>query len=200
MEKGIHGISNCIWFNPTYAQNADPIAIANEYYYYKEYEKARVEYERLIRNKRNIPLIHDNYVSLLTREKAFDEAEKYVKSLAKSYPDNFTYDIDLGMIYAATGDTLQSEETYNNVIEKITSTSAQENNSNRIRILASVVFMKNLRDHALKTYKWEERQLAEMIYMPLNWPMFIGYSIKKQNMIVEYLNFTRSQPGKYSIT
>ena len=38
-----------------FAQNADPIAVANEYYYQGDYEKARAEFEKLIRNKRNIP-------------------------------------------------------------------------------------------------------------------------------------------------
>jgi len=177
------------------AQNTDPIAVANEYYYQGDYEKARKEFENLIRNKRNIPLVHDNYVNLLIREKEFDVAKKYIDKAIKTYPKNFTYSIDLGIVYEGQGEIQKAQSTYEEVIQRVTTESANENNSNKVRILAQVFYEKNLRDYSLATYQQGRERFGRMDLYALELANVYRVLNQKQKMIGEYLNFAKAQPG-----
>ncbi|MDB4448187.1 tetratricopeptide repeat protein, partial [Roseivirga sp.] len=75
--------------NSLHAQTNDPVQIATEYYNQGDLEKAKDEFKKLARNKRNIPRIHETYFRLLLTIEDFDEAEKYLGNVIKNYPDNF---------------------------------------------------------------------------------------------------------------
>jgi predicted Zn-dependent protease len=177
------------------AQNADPISVANEYFYQGDYEKAQKEYEQLLRNRRNIPLIHDNYVSLLMRQKQFDIAEDHINKAIKYYPTNFTYEIDLGLVYAAKGDSIKADQTYNEVIEKVSVEARQENNANKVRIMAQEFYDKNLRTYSIQSYQSGRRQFNRPDLFSLELANVYRVLNEKANMINEYLLFTRTQPG-----
>ena len=177
------------------AQNSDPVKVANEYFYQGDLEKAREEFEKLLTNRRNIPLVHDNYVSLLTTEKDFKEAEKYIKKAIKTFPNNFMYEVDLGIIYKAKGDDAGAAETFDELIERITTEAGNENNSNKTRILAQTFYQKNLRDYALDTYLRGREKLSGPNLYALELANVYRVLNQKQDMIIEYLNFAKAQPG-----
>ena len=177
------------------AQNSDPVKVANEYFYQGDLEKAREEFEKLLTNRRNIPLVHDNYVSLLTTEKDFKEAEKYIKKAIKTFPNNFMYEVDLGIIYKAKGDDAEAAETFDELIERITTEAGNENNSNKTRILAQTFYQKNLRDYALDTYLRGREKLSRPDLYALELANVYRVLNQKQDMIIEYLNFAKAQPG-----
>lgn len=177
------------------AQNSDPVKVANEYFYQGDLEKAREEFEKLLTNRRNIPLVHDNYVSLLTTEKDFKEAEKYIKKAIKTFPNNFMYEVDLGIIYKAKGDDAGAAETFDELIERITTEAGNENNSNKTRILAQTFYQKNLRDYALDTYLRGREKLSRPNLYALELANVYRVLNQKQDMIIEYLNFAKAQPG-----
>jgi len=177
------------------AQNADPISVANEYFYQGDYEKAQKEYEQLLRKRRNIPLIHDNYVSLLMGQKQFDEAEDYIKKAIQYYPTNFTYNIDLGLVYAAKGDSIKAAETYSGVIEKVSFQAREENNANKVRIMAQEFYDKDLRNYSIQSYQSGRQQFNRPDLFSLELANLYRVLNEKGNMINEYLLFTRTQPG-----
>lgn len=176
------------------SQSVDPVSIANEYFFQGDYEKAKKEYEKLLRNKRNIPLVHDNYVKLLMREKKFGSAEKHIKKAIKNFPNNFTYDIDLGLVYSALGNESQATNTYHALIEKISDEAATEGNSNKIRILAQTFYEKNLRSYTLLAYQKGREKLVQPDIYALELANVYRILNKKQLMITEYLTFAKSQP------
>ncbi len=182
-------------FGVANAQNSDPVKVANEYFYQGDFEKAREEFEKLLTNRRNIPFVHDNYVSLLTTEKDFKEAEKYIKKAIKTFPNNFIYEVDLGIIYKAKGDDAEAAETFDELIERITTEAGNENNSNKTRILAQTFYQKNLRDYALDTYLRGREKLSRPDLYALELANVYRVLNQKQDMIIEYLNFAKAQPG-----
>ncbi len=62
------------------AQTIDPVSLAQQYYLNGDLDKAKTEFKKLARNKRNIPRIHENYFKLLLTIKEYKDAEKYIKS------------------------------------------------------------------------------------------------------------------------
>jgi len=178
-----------------FSQNADPVALANEYYFQGDYEKAQEEYEKLLRNKRNIPMVHDNYLNLLIREKQFDLAEKHVKKAIQAFPNNFTYEVDLGVVLIAKGEEESAKERFEEVINRVAEESANESNANKIRILAQHFYAKNLRPYAMETYVQGRARLGRPDLYSLELANVYRVLNEKQNMIKEYLNFAKAQPG-----
>lgn len=177
------------------AQDIESIALANEYYIQGDYEKAQKEFEKLARQKRNLPLIHNNYLKLLTQEKKFDEAEKFLDKMLKEYPDNFRYELDLAVLYQNEGDKEKAETTFNELIERITADAVKESNTNKVRILAQSFYEKNLRPYALKTYLTGREKLGRPDLFSLELANVYRIMNRKQLMITEYLTFSKSQPN-----
>lgn len=176
------------------SQTQDAVSLANEYYFQGDYEKAQQQYERIIRNKRNIPAVHDNYVKLLMRDKQYALAEKYIKRALKEYPQNFTYAIDLGLVYTALGDDARAVNSYHSIIDQITTDAANESNTNKIRILAQSFYEKNLRSYTLEAYKVGRTKLVKPDLFALELANVYRVLNKKELMIREYLVFAKSQP------
>lgn len=97
----------CVFFTfsgKIFAQQ-DDISIANEYFRTGEYEKAFVKYEDLSKKPKLIPVIYGNYLSTLKYLDKSKEAEKFVKTTIKTFPDNPLYKADLYIIMAEQKDS-----------------------------------------------------------------------------------------------
>lgn len=180
--------------NSTNAQTNDPVQIAKEYYNQGELEKAKKEFQKLARNRRYIPRIHDTYFKLLLTVEDFDGAEKYLKGIIKNNPSNFIYEVDLGVLYRTLNDDDKANELLDGVIEKVTTKAAQEKKSNEARFLAQVFFERNFREKALDTYIKGRQALGQEDLFALDLASVYRLMNKKQPMISEYLNFSKNQP------
>lgn len=177
-----------------HAQSTDPVALADEYYQQGDLEKAREQYKRLARNRRNIVRIHDNYFKLLLTVQDFEEAEKYVKSVIKDFPENYLYEIDLGMVYQAQRKDQEADKHFDAIIKKVANKAKREGRTNDVRILAQTFFEKNLRDKALLAYEKGREELDRPGLFALELANAYRLMNKKQLMIKEYLTFSKSQP------
>ncbi len=81
-----------------YGQEID---LGNQYYQQAEYDKARVIYEKLLKNEDNRLSIYTNYLSSLLFLKDYAAAEKFVIKTRKKNPQNIAYSADLILIYQA---------------------------------------------------------------------------------------------------
>lgn len=176
------------------AQSTDPVALANEYYRQGDLEKAQEQYKKLARNKRHIARIHDNYFKLLLTIQDFEGAEKYVKNVLKQFPDNFIYEIDLGVVYQAQRKEDAADRYFTSIIKKVANKAKRENRTNDVRILAQTFFEKNLREKALQAYEQGRQALNRPGLFSLELANAYRLMNKKQLMIKEYLTFSKSQP------
>ena len=176
------------------AQGNDPVQIAKAYYNQGEFEKARKEFQKLAKNKKYIPAIHDSYLSLMLSLEYYDDAEQYLQNVIQNYPKNFIYEVDLGVLYRAKKDTIKTEELLDQVIARVTREAALEKRSNQVRFLAQVFFDKNFREKALQTYKAGRETLGRNDLFALDLANVYRVLNQKQQMITEYLNFSKDQP------
>ncbi|WP_421977572.1 tetratricopeptide repeat protein [Roseivirga seohaensis] len=176
----------------------DAIALANEYYEQGEFEKALTEYKKLAKNNANIPRIHDNYLKLLLSEEEFKEAEKYLKGVIKDNPENFFYKVDLGMLYKSQKEEEKSEQVFDDIIAEQAKDAGENQKTNGIRFLAQVFFEKNLREKALETYKEGRKAMNRPEMFSLELANAYQLMNQKQEMVLEYLIFSKSQPQNLS--
>jgi tetratricopeptide (TPR) repeat protein len=99
------------------AQNTD-LALAEEYFYQNEFEKAREVYEKLARNQRNWPVIYRNYLQTLVKLKDFREADKLCRRLSKDLPTSPLYKIDIAWLYEQQTQLEKADAEYNKVVEE----------------------------------------------------------------------------------
>ena len=95
------------------------VQLANQYYAQGDIDKALPIYERLAKNDQNIPLIHQNYLTILLDLQKYKEAEKYIDKALKRFPDNSNYAVDKGIIYLSKGDEEEAKEYFNTLIERV---------------------------------------------------------------------------------
>jgi len=180
--------------NSLHAQTNDPVQIATEYYNQGDLDKAKDEFKKLARNKRNIPRIHETYFRLLLTIEDFDEAEKYLGNVIKNYPDNFIYEVDLGVLYRTMNQEERANLLLDQVVTKVTNRAALDKRSNETRMLAQTFFEKNFRDKALETYIKGRSIMGQEDLFALDLARVYQLMNKKQPMISEYLNFSKNQP------
>lgn len=177
-----------------FAQSSDPVALANEYYRQGELEKAQEQYKKLAQNKRNVVRIHDNYFKLLLTIQDFDGAEKYVRSVLRQFPENYIYEIDLGIVYQAQRKEEAADKHFDGIIKKVAKKARDEKKTNDVRVLAQTFFEKNLREKALLTYQKGREALNRPSLFSLELANAYRLMNKKELMIKEYLTFSKSQP------
>ncbi len=176
----------------------DAIALANEYYEQGDFEKALKEYKKLAKDNSNISRIHDNYLKLLLSEEEFNEAEKYLKGTIKDNPDNFFYKVDLGMLYKSQKEEEKAENVFNDIIAEQAKDAGENNKTNGIRFLAQIFFEKNLRQKALETYQEGRKAMNRPDMFSLELANAYQLMNQKQEMVLEYLIFSKSQPQNLS--
>ena len=176
------------------AQDSEAIRLANEYYRIGEFEKAKSEFKKLARNRKNISRIHDNYFKLLLAEEDFQEAEKYMKNVMKQVPTNFMYEVDMGVLLLAQNEQKKAEGFFSDLISKVARNAKENNRSNDVRMLAQTFFQKNLREVALQCYERGRAILERPQLFSLELANAYRLMNKKQPMVKEYLRFSKYQP------
>lgn len=166
------------------AQNTTDIQLANEYIKQGENEKALLLYEKLEKNYKNIPLIHDSYFNLMIMTGRFDQAESYVEKAIKRYPSNLYYQIDKGLIYIQKNDKEASKKYFDKFISDIV------DDPFKVRITAQHFAKNQQLELALITYQKSRRKVNDPFAYSIQMASIYRLLNKKEEMIEEYLNYT----------
>ncbi len=95
--------------------------IALQYFNSGEFDKAVVIYEKLYKKEQSIYFYNYYFESLMALEE-YSKAEKLVKGLAGRNPQVFRYQVDLGLVYTASGDLKKTEKAFFDAIENVVAT------------------------------------------------------------------------------
>lgn len=93
--------------------------LAAEFLNNKEYDKAVILYEKLLKRDYSSPYYYQNLLSCYLELKAYDDAEKMVKRQAKKFPDNYFYKVDQGFLLQRQSKTKEAFEIYNTLLASL---------------------------------------------------------------------------------
>ena len=82
-------------------------------------DKAAFLFEKLKSNEQTAPTVLPDYLATLQALKRYKDAEKLVKKAIKQHPEEGTYGVALGALYATTGDSAAAKKQYQRVITQL---------------------------------------------------------------------------------
>ena len=174
----------------TVAQSDDEeIKIANEYYAQSNYEKARTLYDDLVKDMRNIPLIHNNYLYILIESADYKTAEKYLTKVIKRFPDNLYYELDMGLVYWSQDQRELADIWFSEIINR------NSLDSYKTRITAQYFVSKQLTDYAIKTFVTARLAIGNPYVYSLELANIYRITSDKDLMVEEYLNYIVNNPA-----
>ncbi len=98
----------------------DAPTLARDYARRGEYEKAAFLFEKLKSDEQTTPAVLPDYVATLQALKRYKDAEKLLKRASKQHPDEGSYGVTLGAVYAAAGDQPSADKQYQRVVGQLT--------------------------------------------------------------------------------
>ncbi len=172
-----------------YAQNTSEIQLANQYLQQGENDKAFLLFEKLEKNPKNIPLIHENYFQLMLMTGKFDDAEKYINNAIKRYPSNLFYQIDKGLIYVQMNNTSQAKKYFDKLIDNFS------DDSFKARIGAQHFTKIRQYEYAIETYNQSRKKINDPMAYSIQMASLYRFLNRKKEMIDEYLNYVNQNPN-----
>lgn len=95
------------------------INLANDYFYKGEWEKAKLIYEKYIKNETSTSLIHKNYLQTLFALQDYKTAERYIKKCIKNNPGVPSYNIDYLVLLQREGKKKEFEKYISSLTDQI---------------------------------------------------------------------------------
>jgi len=172
-----------IVYGAAFGQNNQKIELAQEYDDKGEIAKAKVLYDELAGNKKNIPVIHSRYMRLLLDNGYIKEAEDYVDKVLKYYPENFIYKLDAGITYLRQGKDESAQKYFNAVINEI------KTDPYKVRIVASHFIKNELIEEAVNVYMAGRETDSDAGQYALELANVYRRLNEKDKMIEEYLKY-----------
>ncbi len=129
--------------------------LAEQYFQQGEFDKAVTIYEKLYTQNPSLHYLYKNYINTLLELNDFNKAEKVIKKQIKREPERLTYLIDMGNVYAQSGNQNKAKTQYEKVINTLSS------NENQIRLTASGFWSINEFNYAIETYKKGRKLLRD---------------------------------------
>ncbi len=187
-------LSSCLLFSSLQlvGQNVSEVQLANQYLQQGESEKALTLFEKLEKNSKNIPLIHEKYYQLLLMTGRFDHAEDYIDKTIKRFPSNLYYQIDKGMIYVQQNDAASAKKYFNNLIAQISE------DPFKVRITAQHFAKNQQLEYAIETYLQSRKKMNDPYAYSIQMASMYRMLNKKKEMIEEYLNYATQNPNNVS--
>ncbi|MDH3709361.1 MAG: tetratricopeptide repeat protein [Cyclobacteriaceae bacterium] len=174
---------------PTQAQDSQRIGLANEYFAKGDLEKAKVLYEELSRKNRNIPQIHNRYLTVLAQLGDYDQGVSYLQKLIHQFPAVVQYPLDLGIFYRKAGKPDQADQQIIRTLQSI------KNQKYQIISAAQYLFNKQETPFALKAYQLGREAEKDPHLYALEMAEIHRRMSQKTEMVNEYLNFANSNPN-----
>lgn len=172
-----------------YAQNTSEIQLANQYLQQGENDKAFLLFEKLEKNPKNVPLIHENYFQLMLMTGKFDVAEKYINNAIKRYPANLFYQIDKGLIYVQMNNSSQTKNYFEKLIDNFS------DDPFKARIGAQHFTKIRQYEYAIETYSQSRKKINDPMAYSIQMASLYRFLNRKEEMIDEYLNYVNQNPN-----
>ncbi len=174
--------------------------IALKYYQDGEFDKAAVYYEELYKKSKS-KTYFSYYIKSLIELKLYVDAEKIIKKQIRSYKNDLSYLVDLGVLYKVSGEENKAEEEYQAALKKITPNKSQISNlANKFLReqeynYAEQVYLKA--EKILKNYDFTENLISIYLYSKsfdkLIKKYFLliekGYSLEKLKNKLQYSRY-----------
>ena len=94
--------------------------LARDYAQRGEYEKAAFLFGQLKGDEQTAPAVLPDYLATLQALKRYKDAEKLAKRAIKQHPEEGTYGVALGALYAASGEAGAADKQYQKVVAQLT--------------------------------------------------------------------------------
>ena len=120
--------------------------LAAEFLNNKEYDKAVILYEKLLKKDYSSPYYYQNLLSCYLELKAYEDAEKMIKRQGKKFPDNYFYKVDQGFLLQRQGKTKDAFDIYNLLLASL-----NKNPENTLQ-LATAFLRRDLPDLSISAY------------------------------------------------
>jgi tetratricopeptide (TPR) repeat protein len=120
--------------------------LAAEFLNNKEFDKAVILYEKLLKKDNASPYYYQNLLSCYLELKKYDDAEKMVKRQAKKFPSNYFYKVDQGYLMQRQNDNKAAFDLYNSLISDL------EKNPESTMQLATAFLRRDLPDLSISAY------------------------------------------------
>jgi tetratricopeptide (TPR) repeat protein len=164
-------------------QNHADIQLANEYLLKGDKKKAIEIYRDLSKNDSNVPLIHNNYISVLLDLGAYDEASAYLKKITKRDPENIQYKLDVGLVYVRSGDLSKADRYFKDIIQGVRA------NVQVAKMMSDYLAARSLMDYAILTLTDSRQFLGNPFLFCLDLAMLYRIKGQQDKMVQEYLSY-----------
>ena len=164
-----------------YSQQTTDEQLAAQYFQNGEFDKAADLYEQLMDKNPN-PFYYNNLLQSLINAKDYKKTEKVVKKRIKQNQNDIRLSVDLGYVYATSGDAKKAEKQYLETIENL------QPNQQQIYDLANAFMVRMLNDYSALTYQKGRKLLNNANSFSIELAMIFEASAKYQEMMDEYLN------------
>ncbi len=164
-----------------YSQQTTDEQLAAQYFQNGEFDKAADLYEQLMDKNPN-PFYYNNLLQSLINAKDYKKAEKTVKKRIKQNQNDIRLSVDLGYVYATSGDAKKADKQYLETIENL------QPNQQQIYDLANAFMVRMLNDYSALTYQKGRKLLNNANSFSIELAMIFEASAKYQEMMDEYLN------------
>ncbi len=126
-------------------QDGTDALLAAQYFRQGEFAKAAALYEKLVQGNPT-PVIYQNYLECLFNLNHFPEAERLVKSRARTFPNDVMYEVDLGWVLDRWGKTRDAQRHFNRLVSSLKADPSQ------VHALATAFRNRDYLDMALEAY------------------------------------------------
>ena len=171
-----------------YGQKQQSVQLANEYYNLGEVDKAKEMYEALAKNSGNIPLIHNNYLSVLIDLNDYKTAEKYIDRVLKWYPQSINYLIDKGMVLVRAEKINEADAFFSEFIDELSKEPYQT------RRAVQYMIRQQLPEYAVMALLAARSRSQDPFLYSIDLANIYRVQNNKQKMVEEYLNFAIQNP------
>lgn len=120
--------------------------LAAEFLNNKEYDKAVILYEKLLKKDNASPYYYQNLLICYLELKNYDDAEKMVKRQSRRFPDNYFYKVDQGYIKQKQSLTQEAFEMYTELLNGV------DDHPETATRLATAFLRRDLPDFAITAY------------------------------------------------
>ncbi len=166
------------------------VRLAYQYYQNNEYEKAAVLFEELYsKNKASVYFTYT--INCLIKIESYDKAEKLIKKEIRRDKRNLLNYVELGYLYKVKENLPEADKQYSYVIRNLP---AEKNSIVRI---ANSFLSKREFDYVNQTYEKGRKLIPYQFHLEL--ANSYAYQRKSPQMVDEYLDFLKEDPGKQAI-